>query len=231
METLTIVTIPTLFLSCRSSQVDKEFAKFKDTNLDIYKTHYAPLFRDCVAIGDQTMTPLPFQNTSNSNDFPNEVKGKGVNDEVSLDEDEDIFCSFVGSNMKKRKKFEDANNRSSKSKSSSFEEKLDVVLDALTTKSSQRIAQNTPTPTIYDCMNIVIKFPSLNKGSKNYSQALYVFIKKQNREAFMFSTTHEAKMEFLKLLMEERVVCLKCFKFFEPCMECFVFLCLSRVPT
>ncbi|KAL8198082.1 hypothetical protein R6Q57_024437, partial [Mikania cordata] len=94
--------------------VDKEFDKFRDTNLDIYETHYAPLFRDCVAIGDQTMTPLQFQNTSNSNEFLNEVnvKGKGVNDKVNLDNDEDIFSNFVGSSLKKRKKSKDASNRS-----------------------------------------------------------------------------------------------------------------------
>ncbi|KAI3670347.1 hypothetical protein L1987_87938 [Smallanthus sonchifolius] len=104
----------------------------------------------------------------------------------------------------KRKKSKDvANNRSTKSKTSSFEEKLDVVLDALSTKSTQTFPPNNPSPTIADCMDIVITFPGFDEGSKKYSQALRVFIKKQNREAFMYPTTDEAKMEFLKLLMEE----------------------------
>ncbi|KAI3773729.1 hypothetical protein L1987_48259 [Smallanthus sonchifolius] len=48
-------------------------------------------------------------------------------------------------------------------------------------------------------MNIVIAFPGFDEGSKKYSQALRIFIKKQYREAFMFPTTNEAKMEFLKM--------------------------------
>ncbi|KAI3732985.1 hypothetical protein L1987_64199 [Smallanthus sonchifolius] len=48
-------------------------------------------------------------------------------------------------------------------------------------------------------MNIVIAFPGFDEGSKKYSQALRLFIKKQYREAFMFPTTDEAKMEFLKM--------------------------------
>ncbi|KAL8229521.1 hypothetical protein R6Q57_014421 [Mikania cordata] len=58
------------------SRVDKDFAKFRDANLDMYETHYAPLFQDCVAIGDQTMTSLQFQNTINPNEF-HEVNIKG----------------------------------------------------------------------------------------------------------------------------------------------------------
>ncbi|KAD4584308.1 hypothetical protein E3N88_21909 [Mikania micrantha] len=173
-------------------KVDKDFAKFRDANLDIYETHYAQLFRDCVAVGDQTMNPLQFQHTSNPNEH----------EEVNLDDDEDIFNSFIGSSYGKRTKSRDATNRSTKSKTSSFEDKLDVVLDALTSKTTQNIALNNPYPTISDCMNIVITFPDFNEGSKNYSLALRVFIKKQNREAFMCPTTNEAKMEFLKLLMD-----------------------------
>lgn len=96
-----------------------------------------------------------------------------------------------------------ANNRSTKRKISAFEEKLDVVLDALLTKSKQTFSPNNHSPTISDCMNIVITFPGFDESSKNYTQALLVLIKKQNREAFMYPTTHEAKMGFLKLLMEE----------------------------
>ncbi|KAD3337085.1 hypothetical protein E3N88_32605 [Mikania micrantha] len=65
-------------------KVDKDFAKFRDANLDIYETHYAQLFRDCVAVGDQTMNLLQFQHTSNPNEH----------EEVNLDDDEDIFNNF-----------------------------------------------------------------------------------------------------------------------------------------
>ncbi|KAD4981976.1 hypothetical protein E3N88_18647 [Mikania micrantha] len=198
-----VKSINTPIEATSTSTVDKDFAKFGDANLDIYETHYAPLFRDCVAIGDETMTPLQFQNTINPNEFHEElnIKGKGINVEVNLDDDEDIFNSFIGSSSGKRNKSREANNRSTKSKTSSFEEKH-VVLDELTSKSTQNFALNNPSPTISDCMNIVITFPDFNKGSKNYSLALRVFIKKQNREAFMFPTTNKAKMESLKLLME-----------------------------
>ncbi|CAI9298375.1 unnamed protein product [Lactuca saligna] len=43
-------------------------------------------------------------------------------------------------------------------------------------------------------MAIVTKFPDFREGSNEFSQALFVFTKKQNREAFMFPTTDEAKM-------------------------------------
>ncbi|KAI3725309.1 hypothetical protein L1987_65093 [Smallanthus sonchifolius] len=110
--------------------------------------------------------------------------------------------SIAGSSSKRKKSKDVAKNCSTKSKSSSFEEKLDVVLDALSTKSTQNFPPNNPSLTISDCMNIVITFLGFNEGSKKHSQALCVFIKMENREAFMFPTTHEAKMDFLKLLME-----------------------------
>ncbi|KAL4574740.1 hypothetical protein LXL04_021576 [Taraxacum kok-saghyz] len=60
---------------------NKEFAKFKDINLDIYATHYAPLFQDSVAVGDHTMTPLQFQGGENN-------EGKGDSDEINLSDDD-----------------------------------------------------------------------------------------------------------------------------------------------
>ncbi|CAI9269594.1 unnamed protein product [Lactuca saligna] len=48
-------------------------------------------------------------------------------------------------------------------------------------------------------MTVVIKFPGFIEGSQEYSQALLVFTKKQNREAFMFPTSDDAEMEFLKM--------------------------------
>ncbi|KAK9047900.1 hypothetical protein SSX86_033138 [Deinandra increscens subsp. villosa] len=185
-------------------KVDIEFAKFRNTNLDIYETHYAPLFRDCIAVGDHAMTPIQFQNNSNLNDLEENIEAKGDSNEINLDDDEPLFTSFVQGSSSKRKKSKDfANKHSTKSKTSSFEEKLDVVLDALSSKSTPTFPPTNLSPTISDCMSIVITFPSFEEGSRKYSQPLRVFLKKQHREAFMFPTSNEAKMEFLKLIMEE----------------------------
>lgn len=51
-------------------------------------------------------------------------------------------------------------------------------------------------------MAIVIKFPDFREGTKEFSQALVVFTKKQNHDAFMFPTIDEAKIDFLKFIMK-----------------------------
>ncbi|KAK1408456.1 hypothetical protein QVD17_40246 [Tagetes erecta] len=187
-------------------KVDKDFAKFKGVNLDIFDTHYAPLFRDSVAVGDQTMTPLQFQNDSNMRGVRSEenIEGKGDSDELSDAEDETLFPSCGESSSSKRKKSKDvANKRSTKSKTSSFEDKLDVVIGALATKSTQSFPPNNAFPTIEDCMNIIIDFPGFEVESENYTSALHLFIKKPNREAFMLPPTHAGKMKLLMRLMKE----------------------------
>ncbi|CAI9287724.1 unnamed protein product [Lactuca saligna] len=124
------------------------------------------------------------------------VEGKGDSDDINLDDDvEPLFPSFHESSSSKKKRSKHvSNNRSTKSKSSVFEEKVDALLDVISTKSTQTYPQNNPSPTIADCMAIVTKFPDFREGSNEFSQALFVFTKKQNREAFMFPTTDEAKM-------------------------------------
>ncbi|KAL7598571.1 hypothetical protein Lser_V15G21117 [Lactuca serriola] len=180
---------------------NKDYVKFRNTDLSIFDEKYAFLFRDSVAVGDQTMTPLQFQNNSNPNE--ENMEGKGDSDEINLDDDEPLFTSLNESSSSKRKRSKSvSNNRPTKSKNSIYEEKVDALLDAISSKSTQTYPQNNPSPTIADCMAIVIKFPDFREGSNNFSQALFVFTKKQNREAFMFPTTDEAKMEFLKLLMK-----------------------------
>ena len=182
-------------------QENKDYAKFRNTDLSIFDEKYATLFRDSVAIGDQTMTPLQFQNNSNPNE--ENMEGKGDSDEINLDDDEPLFTSLHESSSSKRKRSKSvSNNRPTKSKSSIYKEKIDALLDAISSKSTQTYPQNNPSTTISDCMAIVIKFPDFREGSNEFSQALFVFTKKQNREAFMFPTTDEAKMEFLKLLMK-----------------------------
>ncbi|XP_023733671.1 uncharacterized protein LOC111881514 [Lactuca sativa] len=180
---------------------NKEYVKFRNKDLSIFDEKYALLFRDTVVIRDQTMAPLQFQNNSNSNE--ENMEGKGDSDKINLDDDGPLFPSFHESCSSKRKRSKlVSNNLSTKSKSSIHEEKVDALLDVISTKSTQTYPQNNPSPTIADCMTIVIKFPDFREGSKEFLQALLVFTKKQNREAFMFRTIDEAKMEFLKLLMK-----------------------------
>ncbi|CAI9270079.1 unnamed protein product [Lactuca saligna] len=175
-------------------KVNKDYAKFRNADLSIFDEKYVLLFRDSVAVGDQTMTPLQFQNNSNPNG--ENVEGKGDSDDINLDDDvELLFPSFHESSSSKNRRSKLAsNNRSTKSKSSVIEEKVDALLDAISTKSTQTYPHNNPSPTIADCMAIVTKFPDFREGSNEFSQALFVFTKKQNREAFMFPTIDKAKM-------------------------------------
>ncbi|CAI9294281.1 unnamed protein product [Lactuca saligna] len=144
------------------------------------------------------MTPLQFLNDDERED---NMEGNGDNEEINLGDDEPLFPSFPRTSSCKRKKSKDiSNNRSTKTTSSYLEEKLEVVLDDLSTKSTQSFPLTTPTPILSNYMNIVVTFPGFNEGSTQYLQALLVFVKKQNREAFMFPATNDAKMEFLKLL-------------------------------
>lgn len=46
-------------------------------------------------------------------------------------------------------------------------------------------------------------FQGFEEGYELYSKALYAFMKKQSREAFMVPTTNEGKMAFLKVLLQD----------------------------
>ena len=83
-------------------QENKDYAKFRNTDLSIFDEKYATLFRDSVAVRDQTMTPLQFQNNSNPNE--ENMEGKGDSDEINLDDDESFFPSFLESSSTKREK-------------------------------------------------------------------------------------------------------------------------------
>ncbi|KAK1434881.1 hypothetical protein QVD17_00635 [Tagetes erecta] len=114
-----------------------------------------------------------------------------------------LYATQLWVSSKRKNSKEVANSRSTKRKTLPLEEKLDVILDVLLTKGKKTFLPNDPSPTISDCMNIAVTFPGFIECSKKYTQALLVFIKKRNREAFMYPTTHEAKMRFLELVMEE----------------------------
>ncbi|CAI9294002.1 unnamed protein product [Lactuca saligna] len=97
-------------------KVDKDFAKFRGTNLSIYETYYAPSFWDSVATRDHSMTPLQFLNDDERED---NMEGNGDNEEINLGDDEPLFPSFPQTSSSKRKKSKDiSNNRSTKTKSS-----------------------------------------------------------------------------------------------------------------
>ena len=98
-----------------------------------------------------------------------------------------------------------APSRSGKRKSfvsSSLEDNLDNVIEALSTRSTSSFPPRKSTPTTQECMDIVTCFPGFEEGSRKYSEALRIFLKESVRENFMVPTSHAARMEFLKLLME-----------------------------
>ncbi|KVH88468.1 Cation transporter [Cynara cardunculus var. scolymus] len=169
--------------------------------------YYEPLFRDSVAIGDKTKAPVECQNNNGPTNVEDEEdhEGKGNSDEVNLGNDDKHL--FPQSSFIRRKKPNNvAPTHSTKGKSivtSSFEDKIDNVLDALSSRSTQTFSsQNNYSPTTQECMDIVTCFPGFEEGSRMYSQALRIFLNKQVRENFMVPKTHMARMEFLKLLME-----------------------------
>ncbi|KAI3782588.1 hypothetical protein L2E82_12639 [Cichorium intybus] len=185
---------------------DKELAKFRDMNLYIYRKYYDPLFRDSVAVGDKTRAPSEFQNDSNPTDAQDveDIGGKEYDDDVTLlDNDEPLFPQI--SSNKKRNSKHTTTTSSSKRKSlvTSYEDKLDTVLEALASRSKETIQHSNLSPTTQECMDIVTRFPDFQEGSIMYSKALRIFLKKHVRENFMVPVSDVAKMAFLQLLMDE----------------------------
>nr|KAJ0192845.1 hypothetical protein LSAT_V11C800394490 [Lactuca sativa] len=206
---------------------DKEFAKFKDKNLDVYQTYYEALFQDTIAIGDKAKVPCEFgdNNTPNDVQIVDIMDGKEDTDEVLLFDDVDPFFTIDSSSMNKRgkkltprrnkkRKFEGKNEGKNEEKSeeksegksmanSSYEQKLDTVFDVLLTRSTQPSRQTTQSPTTEECMAIVSTFLGFEEGSIGYLEALEVFLKKPTRQNFMVPKSDETKMEFLKRLIEK----------------------------
>ncbi|XP_052625837.1 uncharacterized protein LOC128132878 [Lactuca sativa] len=90
---------------------NKDYAKFRNTDLSTLDEKYATLFRDSVAIGDQTMIPLQFQNNSNPNE--ENMEGKGDSDEINFDDDKPLFPSLHESSSSKRKRMDSDDSSSS----------------------------------------------------------------------------------------------------------------------
>ncbi|KAL7600321.1 hypothetical protein Lser_V15G24829 [Lactuca serriola] len=194
---------------------DKEFAKCKDKNLDVYHTYYEALFRDTVVVGDKAKVPCEFSNSTTPKDvqYVDITDGKEDTDEVRLFDDVDPFITIDSSSMNmrgkkltprldKKRKFEGKNEGKSMA-NSSYEEKLDIVFDVLLTRSTQPSRQTTRSPTTEECMANVSTFPGFEEGSIRYLKPLEVFLKKPSRQNFMVPKSNETKMEFLKRLIEK----------------------------
>ncbi|XP_021988488.1 L10-interacting MYB domain-containing protein-like isoform X2 [Helianthus annuus] len=57
----------------------KDLSKLRGQNLEMYKMYYGPLFRDCVAVGDNTKTPSNFANMIDKDEEL--IEGKGDSDD------------------------------------------------------------------------------------------------------------------------------------------------------
>ena len=89
------------------TQVDKEYAKFRDKNLEIYEAYYATLFRDSVAVGDKAKTPSEFVDICTPNDVQVEdmIEGKGDSDENTQLDDVELVFAQSSCNRKRSKSF------------------------------------------------------------------------------------------------------------------------------
>ncbi|GKF42667.1 hypothetical protein Tco_0126009, partial [Tanacetum coccineum] len=109
------------------------------------------------------------------------------------------------SSSSKRKK-SSGSGRSTKGKTSvtsEFDEGLDSVINALSSRSTQSFPPHNLIPLTQDCMNIVTQFPEFEEGTNQYFEALKIFLKKEARENFMVPTNNEANMGSLKYMMEK----------------------------
>ncbi|GKC17017.1 L10-interacting MYB domain-containing protein-like protein [Tanacetum coccineum] len=195
-------------------EADPELAKFRDKNLEMYRMYYDQLFGDSVAVGDRTQLPTDFQK---NNDSPSNIQeeicaanieGNGDGDEFSLGDSVEIsFPESSSTKKKKKKKGNNSNTRSKKGKttgvSSSFELKLDTVLQTLSSRISQTFPQQNHVPSIAECMDIVATFPGFEPSSTDYNKALRIFWKKEARESFMYPPSSLDKINFLYLLLNE----------------------------
>ncbi|GKD68813.1 hypothetical protein Tco_1322903, partial [Tanacetum coccineum] len=165
----------------------------------MYRMYYDQLFGDSVAVGDRTQLPTDFQK---NNDSPSNIQeetgaeidaenieGNGDGNEFSVGDSVEISFPESSSTKKKKKKIKNnSNTRSKKRKttgvSSSFELKLDTVLQTLSSRISQTIPQQNHVPSIAECMDIVATFPGFEPSSTDYNKALRIFWKKEARESF-----------------------------------------------
>nr|GEZ61338.1 hypothetical protein [Tanacetum cinerariifolium] len=136
----------------------------------MYHMYYEQLFRDSVAVGDKTQLPIQFQNNDNLSNNQN-------NDSPSNNQEEEVGTENIEGNGD--------SGEFNLGVSSSFELKLDTVLQTLTSRSSQTFPPQNLVPSIAECMDIVATFPGFEPSSTDYNKALLIFWKKKARESFM----------------------------------------------
>ncbi|PWA50144.1 hypothetical protein CTI12_AA475930 [Artemisia annua] len=98
------------------------------------------------------------------------------------------------SSSKRKKSSNNGSVRSTKSKNSvtsEFDEKLDSVIHALSSRSTQSFPSHNSTPSTKDCMNIVTQYSGFEEGTKEYFEALKIFLKKEVKENFMMDVDSE----------------------------------------
>ncbi|GKC09816.1 hypothetical protein Tco_1001426, partial [Tanacetum coccineum] len=135
---------------------DPDLAKFRDKNLEMYHMYYEQLFCDSVAVGDKTRLPIQFQNNDSPSNNQEEyvgaenIEGNRDSEEFNNQEEDGVVISFPeSSSTKKKKKDKNSNTRSKKAKTTvvtSFELKLDTVLQTLTSRSSQTFPPQNHVP-------------------------------------------------------------------------------------
>ncbi|MFS8006644.1 putative Myb/SANT-like domain-containing protein [Helianthus anomalus] len=134
---------------------DKDLSKLRGQNLEMYKMYYEPLFRDCVAVGDNTKTPSEFANMIDKDEEL--IEGRGDSDEINVSSDDQEPIFFENSLTKRKKSKNDSSSRSTKRKTSitsAFEDKLDNVMQALSSRSSQSFPPQNPSLSTKECMDI-----------------------------------------------------------------------------
>nr|GEU42221.1 hypothetical protein [Tanacetum cinerariifolium] len=163
-------------------ETDPELVKFRGKNLEMYHMFYDQLFQVGAA----------------------NIEGNEDSDEFSLDDSVEISFPESSSTKKKKKKENNSNTLSKRGKttgvSSSFELKLDTVLQTLSSRISQTCPQQNHVPSISECMDIVATFPGFEPRSTNYNKALRIFWKKEARESFMYPPSSLDKINFLMYL-------------------------------
>ncbi|GKD18511.1 hypothetical protein Tco_1207669, partial [Tanacetum coccineum] len=126
--------------------------------------YYEQLFHDFVAVGDKTQLPIQFQNNDSPSNNQEEdvgaenIEGNQDSEEFNNQEEDGVEISFPESSSTKKKKDKNSNTRSKKAKTTgvtSFELKLDTVLQTLTSRSSQTFPPQNHVPSIAECMDIV----------------------------------------------------------------------------
>ncbi|GKC26920.1 hypothetical protein Tco_1034214 [Tanacetum coccineum] len=141
-----------------------------------------PVRKTIDATPEWTQLPIEFQNNdspSNIQEEPGATNIEGNRDSDEFNSSDGVEISFPESSLTKKKKDNNSNTRSKKGEtigvSSSFELKLDIVLQTLSSRSSQTFPSQNHVRTVAECMDIVATFLSFEPSSTHYDKALRIF--------------------------------------------------------